>query len=85
MPIEVMAPNRSEKEKEAIRAVQVPELKKEATQKMRDNAVLTESIEMQPHKESQVKGKAGTFMDYYNSQPVKAPSNILEKFIKRKK
>ncbi len=24
-------------------------------------------------------------MDYYNSQPAKAPSNILEKFIKRKK
>ena len=85
MPLEPMTVSRSEKEKEAIRAVQVPELKKEAMPKMRDNAVLTESIEMPPFKESQVKGKANTFMDYYNSQPVKAPSNILEKFIKRKK
>jgi hypothetical protein len=24
-------------------------------------------------------------MEYYNSQPVKAPSNILERYIKRKK
>jgi hypothetical protein len=41
MPLEPMTVSRSEKEKEAIRAVQVPELKKEAMPKMKDNAVLT--------------------------------------------
>lgn len=63
----------------------IPELKKEIMPKIRENAVLTESIEMPHSKESQVKGRGSTFMDYYNSQPVKTPSNILEKYIKRKK
>jgi len=85
MPMEIMTISRSEKDIEEIRAVQVPELKKEVLPRMKDNAVLTESIEMSNPKESRVKVKSNTFMDYYNSQPVKAPSNILEKFIKRKK
>jgi hypothetical protein len=50
-----------------------------------DNVILTESIELirSPHKEE--KKKTSTFMEYYNSIPVKNPTNILEKYIKRKK
>lgn len=41
-----------------------------------ENVILTESIEMvrSPKEE---KKKASTFMDYYNSIPVKNPTNIL--------
>jgi hypothetical protein len=31
------------------------------------------------------KKKASTFMEYYNSIPVKNPTNILEKYLKRRK
>ena len=51
----------------------------------KENVMLTESIEMAQRKEEKEKTKANTFMEYYNSQPVKSPSNILEKYIKRKK
>ena len=39
--------------------------------------MLTDSIEMVPRQEEKEKEKGSTFMDYYNSQPKKAPSNIL--------
>lgn len=51
----------------------------------KENVMLTESIEMAHRKEEKEKTKTSTFMEYYNSQPVKSPSNILEKYIKRKK
>lgn len=55
----------------------------------KENAVLTESIEISERERGEKGrskgGKASTFMDYYNSRPVKSPSNILEKYIKRKK
>ena len=40
---------------------------------------------MAHRKEEKEKTKGSTFMDYYNSRTVKSPSNILEKYIKRKK
>jgi hypothetical protein len=44
--------------------------------------MLTDSIELNRKEE---KKKPNTFMEYYNSIPVKSPSNILERYIKRKK
>lgn len=51
----------------------------------RENILLTDSLELDHKEEAKGKVKSSTFMDYYNSQPVKAPSNILERYIKRKK
>lgn len=46
-----------------------------------EKGILSESVK----RESQEAKKASTFMEYYNSIPVKTPTNILEKFIKKKK
>ena len=37
------------------------------------------------NKKEKEKRKQDTFMDYYNSVPNKSPTNLLEKYIKRKK
>lgn len=50
-----------------------------------DNVILTESIELMRSPQKEDKRKTSTFMEYYNSIPVKNPTNILEKYIKRKK
>lgn len=70
----------------------IPELKREMVFTpvsqvgiKRENILLTDSLELAHKDEEKEKVKSSTFMDYYNSQPVKAPSNILERYIKRKK
>ena len=67
----------------------MPELRKESSPSalgeavgVREvKAVLSESMK----RESQEAKKASTFMEYYNTIPMKNPTNILEKFIKKKK
>lgn len=91
LPIEFAVPVKEKEEKKSVLIPELkkemsPELKKEMSsvpqmivrsELKRENAVLTDSIEMVPRREEKEKGRGSTFMEYYNSQPVKAPSNLL--------